>query len=97
MTDRITENQTADKVFIQNLRVALRDRTSDYIKTYYECGDLVVEFYYHHDLSYYHKELCIYSKILSGLSSEDLAEQIIERYKKVLIFRHFKKKAIDKH
>lgn len=97
MIDKITDTQTPDKVFIQNLRVALRDRTSDYIKAYYECGDLVVEFYYHHELSYYHKELCIYSKILSGLSSENLADQIIQRYKKVLIFRHFKAKVVDKH
>ena len=96
MINAIEDNQTADKLFIQNLRVALRDRTSDYTKVYYECGDLVAEFYYHHELSYYHKEMCIYSKILSGLSSEDLAEQIIERYKKVLIYRHFKKKVVDK-
>lgn len=91
----MTENQTADKVFIQNLKVALRDRTNDYVTCYYKAGDLVIEFYYNHTLSYYHIEMCIYSKILSGLSSEDLAEQIIGRYKKVLIFRHFKKKAID--
>ena len=95
MTDKVNEIQAPDIIFLNNLKVHLRDRTSDYVKAYYETGDLVVEFYYHHELSFYYKEYCIFGKILSGISSEDLAEHIIQKYKRVLIFRHFKKKAID--
>ena len=96
MTDAMTNIQTADEVFLNNLKRELRDRVSDYVKCYYQCGDLQVEFYYNHTLSFYHTEMCIYGKILSGLSSEELAEQICNKYKKVLIFRHFKKKVVDK-
>lgn len=96
MTDKMSYNDRPDIIFLDNLKVHLKSMTSDYVKAYYKCGDLIIEFYYNHELSFYHNEMCIYGKIISGLSSETLAEQIIEKYKKVLIFRHFKKKVVDK-
>lgn len=82
--------ETMETIFKKNLIIRLKEYTYDYVKVYIANDNLVVEFYYKHELSYHHIEYNIEYKIISGLTTEQLAQKIIRGYAKVLHFRHFK-------
>lgn len=77
-------------IFKKNLIIRLKEYTYDYIKVYIANDNLIIEFYYKHELSYNHIEYSIESKVMSGLTTEMLAQKVIRSYGKVLHFRHFK-------
>ena len=79
-------------IFKTHFIIAMKEYTNDYIKCYLEDDDLTIEIYYHHQLNYIYKEISITSKIISGISAEQLAEKIAKQYRDILLYRHFKKK-----
>lgn len=87
-----TPEQQMIITFKKNLKKALKDIIIDSSKIYVIDDTLHVEFYYHQNVNYIYTELSITSKIVSGLTTEELANKICNAYKSVILIRHFKKK-----
>lgn len=86
----ITYLENPITIFKKNLIIDLKSIVNCYIQVYIKGDELQIELYRSHKLEYICTEYSISSKILTGLTSKELAIKIAKRYKRVLLRRHFK-------
>jgi hypothetical protein len=76
-------------VFKNHLRIHLRYYTKDYVRLYIADDKLIIEFYHLGKPVFTDIEMNINEKLVTGISTEELALKIIKRYKAVILNQHF--------
>lgn len=88
---QLTPDDITVLLYKKHLITSLKELVTDYVKIYVHNDTFTIDFYYAGEISYQHTVEDIYTKILTGEPTNQLAQKIVKTYKSIILSRHFRK------
>lgn len=86
---KLTPDDIPVLLYKKQLITSLKELVTDYVKIYVHNDTFTIDFYYAGEISYQYTVKDIYTKILTGEPTSQLAQNIVKTYKSILLSRHF--------